>query len=61
MQYEMQEMSGERAKAILLDAISSLSEIDISELTTFEQHLLQRIVKNPPPSTRGMEWRLADE
>lgn len=58
--YNLQEMTGERAKAILADCLSSLSDIEPSEMTTFELNLLKRCADNPPSMREGIEWKLAD-
>jgi hypothetical protein len=44
--FELQEMSGDRAKMILKDLLMTLSEIEVSDMTTFELNILHRCAKN---------------
>jgi hypothetical protein len=46
--YRLQEMGGARALRILSTLLAELSEIDPSEMTTFELNILRACAENPP-------------
>jgi len=54
-------MSGDRAIMVLEDMLADLSEIDASELTTFELQLLHRVATTPPQNIHGIDPRLVDD
>ena len=58
MVYQMQEMTGERAHRILHSLLMELSEMDPSELTTFELNIIRWCATNPPNIKNGVEDRL---
>jgi len=53
--YNLQKMSGERAKKILEDLLNQLDGIDPDDMTTFELNILHRCAENPPKKHRGCE------
>jgi hypothetical protein len=53
--FELQEMGGERAKMILEDLLIELSDMDVSDMTTFELGILHRCAKNPPKEKTRVE------
>jgi len=57
--YELQDMGEARAKQVLQDLLTELSDIPVTELTTFEANLIRRVAKNPPADlpTVGVEGR----
>jgi hypothetical protein len=46
--YRLQDMGGERAIRILSTLLAELSDIDPSEMTTFELNILRACAENPP-------------
>jgi hypothetical protein len=58
MDYELQTMSGERAKRILQGLLTDLSNMEVEDLTTFELGILHKAAKNPPKRYHGAEERI---
>ncbi len=57
--YQLQQMGGDRAIAILDDLLSQLADVPVELLTTFELNLIRRIAANAPADlpTVGVEAR----
>jgi len=56
--YRLQDMGGERAIRILSTLLAELSDIDPSEMTTFELNILRACAENPPPPMTPLPIRL---
>ena len=48
MAYELRQMTAHRAMEVLETLLAQLSDIDPSEMTTFELNILRACAENPP-------------
>lgn len=59
--YRLKEMTGERAIRVLDALLAELSDIEPSEMTTFELNILRGCAVNPPAlKGMGVEEKLAN-
>jgi len=59
--YRLQDMGGERAIRILSTLLAELSDIEPSEMTTFELNILRGCAENPPAlEGTGVEDKLVN-